>query len=257
MIGGGGVAVLHRRERPHEPPAPAAAPQAGQHVVARLAALAGDDPDRARQRRSAAASSGARTGLPPPAAAAGRSSWASRSPSPAIRSPVTSKEKRGEAVRAAGVVVAAAGDDDLRPRRRARPRAARARRAGCARSSTAPRRRRRAARSRPCTRERFRFTTSPKICTRGRSRRNSWKPFAQTPTGKGPGSALPSMPSGRWAAASLIARTPCAGPSARRVASFTDASGVSPGSARWPRCSPSRPSDWSRAISCSPSRRAG
>ena len=48
--GGRGAAVLHRRERPDEAPAPAAAVQAGEDVVARLAALAGDDPDRARER---------------------------------------------------------------------------------------------------------------------------------------------------------------------------------------------------------------
>ena len=47
-----GVPVLDRRERPHDPAAPAAAAQPGQHVVARLAALAGDDADRARQGRT-------------------------------------------------------------------------------------------------------------------------------------------------------------------------------------------------------------
>ena len=40
------VAVLHRREGPHEPPAPALATQAGEDVVASLASLAGDDADR-------------------------------------------------------------------------------------------------------------------------------------------------------------------------------------------------------------------
>ena len=49
--GGRGVAVLHRRERPHDPPGPAAAAQPGEHVVARLAALAGHDADAARERR--------------------------------------------------------------------------------------------------------------------------------------------------------------------------------------------------------------
>ena len=49
---GGCVAVLDRREGPHQPPAPATAAQAGQHVVAGLAALAGDDPDRPRQPRA-------------------------------------------------------------------------------------------------------------------------------------------------------------------------------------------------------------
>ena len=48
----GGVAVLHRGEGPDHAAAPAAAPQAGEHVVARLAALAGHDADRARQQRA-------------------------------------------------------------------------------------------------------------------------------------------------------------------------------------------------------------
>ena len=51
-IRGRGVAVLHGRERPHQPARPAAPAQAGEHVVARLSALAGDDPDRARQQRA-------------------------------------------------------------------------------------------------------------------------------------------------------------------------------------------------------------
>ena len=48
----GGVAVLHGRERPHHAPAPRAAAQAGDHVVACLAVLAADDADRARQGRA-------------------------------------------------------------------------------------------------------------------------------------------------------------------------------------------------------------
>ena len=51
-----GMAVLHRREGPHQPPAPAAAAQPGEDVVARLAALAGDHADGARQQRPGAAS---------------------------------------------------------------------------------------------------------------------------------------------------------------------------------------------------------
>ena len=46
-----GMAVLDRREGPDHAPRPAAAAQAGEHVVARLAALAGHDADAARQRR--------------------------------------------------------------------------------------------------------------------------------------------------------------------------------------------------------------
>ena len=46
------MAILHGRERPHQSPRPAAAAQSREHVVARLAALAGDDADRARQRRA-------------------------------------------------------------------------------------------------------------------------------------------------------------------------------------------------------------
>jgi hypothetical protein len=40
------VAILDGDEGPHQPPAPAAAPQARQHVVASLAALPGDHSDR-------------------------------------------------------------------------------------------------------------------------------------------------------------------------------------------------------------------
>jgi hypothetical protein len=49
---GRGMAVLHRGERPDQPAGPAAAPQPGEHVVARLAPLAADDADRARERRA-------------------------------------------------------------------------------------------------------------------------------------------------------------------------------------------------------------
>ncbi len=48
----GGVTVLHRGERPHEPAGPAAPAQTGEHVVAGLALLAGDDADGARKRRA-------------------------------------------------------------------------------------------------------------------------------------------------------------------------------------------------------------
>ena len=47
-----GVAVLDGRERPHQPPGPAAAAQPGEDVVAGLAPLAGDDADRPRQQRA-------------------------------------------------------------------------------------------------------------------------------------------------------------------------------------------------------------
>ena len=47
---GRGVAVLDGRERPHQAARPAAPAQAREHVVAGLAALAGDDTDRARER---------------------------------------------------------------------------------------------------------------------------------------------------------------------------------------------------------------
>ena len=46
-----GVAVLHRREAPHEASRPAASGQACEDVVASLACLAGDDADRARDER--------------------------------------------------------------------------------------------------------------------------------------------------------------------------------------------------------------
>ena len=49
---GRGMPVLDRRKRPHDPAGPAAAMQPGEHVVAGLAPLAGDDADRPRQERS-------------------------------------------------------------------------------------------------------------------------------------------------------------------------------------------------------------
>jgi hypothetical protein len=48
--GRGGVTVLHGGEGPHHASLPAAAAQAGEHVVARLAAFAGHHADAARQR---------------------------------------------------------------------------------------------------------------------------------------------------------------------------------------------------------------
>ena len=50
-----GVAVLHRRERPHDAARPSRGGATRPHVVARLAVLAADDADRARQRRPRAA----------------------------------------------------------------------------------------------------------------------------------------------------------------------------------------------------------
>jgi hypothetical protein len=48
----GGMAVLYGRVGPDEPAAPPATAETGDHVVARLAALARDHPDRARQQRA-------------------------------------------------------------------------------------------------------------------------------------------------------------------------------------------------------------
>ena len=111
----------------HTTPArPAAAAQPGQHVVARLAALAGDDADHARQRRARQpllrleqALGVQRAAQPRRAGPAGRPRRRSR----------TSDDREGERRRGgarARVVVAAAGGDDLgavgeRRRARARP----------------------------------------------------------------------------------------------------------------------------------------
>ena len=47
-----GVAILHGREPPDDPPGPAAAREARENVLAGLAVLRGHDPDRARQQRA-------------------------------------------------------------------------------------------------------------------------------------------------------------------------------------------------------------
>ena len=149
---------------------------AGEHVVARLAALAGDDADAS-------------------AAAAGRDRrfWGSNRPS--ARAPaqplelgeqvalagdaqaVTAKENDGDAVRAARVVVAAAGDDDLRavgqrpgrePQRLEVVAPHRARQRAVARRAARSRRARGSTPQVP--------NTSPNSCTRAnpRSRSRSW-----------------------------------------------------------------------------------
>ena len=108
-----GVAILDRRERPHEAALPAAAPQAGEDVVAGLAALAGDDADRARQRR-------ARQPLLRREQALGVERLAQPvelGEQVALAGDAQRRDREGERRRrraAAGVVVQAARDDDLR-----------------------------------------------------------------------------------------------------------------------------------------------
>ncbi len=109
---GCGMAILDGRERPHQPPRPAAPRERGEHVVACLAALGGDHADRARQLRAvqsplvleqALGVELAAQALDPreQIALAGHAQIEYREGEP----------RRGG--RAAGVVVAAAGDDDL------------------------------------------------------------------------------------------------------------------------------------------------
>ncbi len=99
---GGRMAVLHGRERPHEPTGPATALEPGEHVVASLAALAGDDADRAREQRVSAVASGVRTAPSAASRRRSRSSWTRRSPSPAIRSSDTEKLNEGDDVELPG-----------------------------------------------------------------------------------------------------------------------------------------------------------
>ena len=141
-----GVAVLDRREGPHDPPGPAAAAQSGEDVVARLAALAGDDADRARERWGAAGASAARTAPRPRAcAAAARAGPAGR---PRRRSAGRRRRRRSRGRRCAS---RGSSRSRRRPRPARRPGAAasRAPPSPAATSSTAARRCRRAARSRP------------------------------------------------------------------------------------------------------------
>ena len=96
-----GAPVLDGREGPDHAARPAAPAQAGEDVVARLAALAGDDADAARQRR-------ARQPLLRLAQALGVERAAQplelgeEVASPATRSPTTAKENDGDAVREPG-----------------------------------------------------------------------------------------------------------------------------------------------------------
>ena len=92
-----GVAILDGGEGPHQPPPPAAALQRRQHVVAGLAALAGDHADDARQQRPGQLL----LALSRPSERScrrRRSMRASRSPSPATRRSCTEKENPGEAL---------------------------------------------------------------------------------------------------------------------------------------------------------------
>ena len=142
----GGVAVLHRRERPHDPPGPAAAAQPGQHVVARLAALAGDDADRARQRRARQ-----------PLLRLDQALGVQRAAQPLdlgqqvalAGQPQVGRPRRRTAARRCASPGSSRSRRRRRPARRRRGRRARARPSPRATSSTAARRRRRAARTTP------------------------------------------------------------------------------------------------------------
>ena len=246
-----GVAVLHRRERPDEPPAPAAAPQPGEDVVARLAALAGDDPDRARQggERQRLLRHEQALGVQPPAQ---RPSWASRSPSPATRRPRDLEREAGRGRAAAGVVVGAAATTTWAP-------SASAPSGSPSASSVAPDR----ALRRAVAVAQFEVALRParpqvhdlaeQLHARALAQELSGSPWPTTPTGNGPGQRAAVETLGALGGGVGHAVTP-AGGRQRAVGSFTDASGLSPGSARWPRCSPSKPRR--RRAAPSPARRA-
>jgi hypothetical protein len=108
------MAVLHRGERPDDAALPAAAAQAGQHVVARFAALAGHHADAARQRRARQPLLGVEQRFGVQRAAQpvelGEQVALAGDPDPADRE----RERRRRGPRA-GVVVAAAGRDDALP----------------------------------------------------------------------------------------------------------------------------------------------
>ena len=111
------VAVLHGREGPHQTSRPAAARERREHVVARLAALAGDDADRARQHRRRQAL----LGLEQPLAVELLAQALDPREQVAVAGEAQVEHGEGEAGRgrgAAGVVVAAAGDDHLHALRR-------------------------------------------------------------------------------------------------------------------------------------------
>jgi hypothetical protein len=87
--------------RPTRPARPARGVEAGEHVPARLAALAGDDADAPRQPRPLEALLRLEQALGGERRRSA-STWASRSPSPATRRPVTSNENDGDDVREPG-----------------------------------------------------------------------------------------------------------------------------------------------------------
>ena len=142
----------------------------GEHVVARLAALAGDDADRARQRRPGEQLLRLEEalGVERLAQPVELGEQVALAGDPQARDGERERRRRGPA---ADVVVQPAADDDLRAvaqRALAEAQQVEVRRAT---SSTAARPGRRAARSRPARGVRRRFQTSPKSCTRERWRR--------------------------------------------------------------------------------------
>ena len=108
-----GAAVLHRRERPHDAARPPAPLQPREHVAARSAALAGDHADAARQRRPRQALLRLEQPLAgqPPAQRVELGEQVTVACDPEAGD--VERERRRRRTRA-GVVVGAAGDDDLR-----------------------------------------------------------------------------------------------------------------------------------------------
>ena len=108
-----GVAVLDRRERPDQRARPS---RGGAARPATSSRALPPSPVTTPMQRGSAGRASAFWGSNRPSAPSARrsaSSWASRSPSPAIRRPVTVEGERRRRGPRAGVVVRAAGDDDL------------------------------------------------------------------------------------------------------------------------------------------------
>ena len=175
-------------KRPHQPPRPAAARERGEHVVAGLAALAGDHADRARQQRP-------------------RELLLALEQALGVELLAQALDAREQ--------VALAGDAQVARRRRRTParrgaargssRSRRRRPPACPSAGAAARRARRSLPSRCATRaqgiapvasrsskytrarEGRRFTSSPISCTRANERSFARSAAAYSPTGNGPG----------------------------------------------------------------------
>ena len=210
-----GVAVLHRGEGPHHPPGPAAAVQAGEHVVARLAALAGHHADAARQRRARQALLGLEQPLGRQRPAQDLDLGEQVALAGEAQAADGERERRRRRARARVVVRARRRRRPAR-RRTARPAAGAAPRRRRATSSTARRPRRRAARTtrgraRRAGRRPRRTAARGRVCA---ARRAAWPRRRRPGTGRRAGN--PRCP--RGARADRPSPTTLAGAEARPTA---------------------------------------